>query len=501
MEMATAIQTEIARVSRYAEPALAELCRRSLHRFVLEFWNTINRESFHDNWHIRLICQEIEALFWDVVHHRPKKYDLVINVPFGTSKSTIVTKMLPAWAWTNAPQIGIITGSYKAELSLEHADQTRDVIQSSKFKCLFPERRLRPDSNAKGEYQIQSLLGKGAWTNGGKRFSCSVGGGITGFHGSVLILDDPLNPRQAEAASGLERRAANDWTDKSFLTRKTDKDTVPLILIMQRLHQDDTTGHVLNRGVPVRHINLPGELIPNHPHIKVSPPEWERFYTDGLLDPVRLSRPALTDLKATLGTYGYSAQILQHPVPPEGGMFRPDNIKIVQGLSGGAVEQECWYWDKAGTAGGGAWTVGVLMAKSRNQAVPRFIIRKIVRGQWEAGQRESIIKAEAQLTGRNVAVVIEQEPGSGGKESAQSTIRNLAGIKCVADRPSGDKALRADPFSVQVNVGNVGIVDGPWLAAYLDEMRFFPFSTYQDQVDASSGAFNYLAQVKRVGAW
>jgi predicted phage terminase large subunit-like protein len=157
------------------------------------------------------------------------------------------------------------------------------------------------------------------------------------------------------------------------------------------------------------------------------------------------------------------------------------------------------YWDKAGTAGAGAFTVGVQMWEMRTS--PRFVIVKVVRGQWESSERERIIWDEAELAGRQCMIMVEQEPGSGGKESAESTIRNLAGFKAKADRPSGDKTFRADPFSVQVNAGNVGIVNGPWLNDYVEEMRYFPLGRFKDQIDASSGAFNYLATGKRVGAW
>jgi predicted phage terminase large subunit-like protein len=135
------------------------------------------------------------------------------------------------------------------------------------------------------------------------------------------------------------------------------------------------------------------------------------------------------------------------------------------------------------------------------RTVPRFVIVKIVRGQWESSERERIILDEAKLAGRQCKVVVEQEPGSGGKESAQGTIRNLAGFNVKADHPTGDKAYRADPFSVQVNAGNVGIVNGPWLNDFIEEMRYFPLGRYKDQIDAGSGAFNELASGKRVGAF
>jgi predicted phage terminase large subunit-like protein len=100
-----------------------------------------------------------------------------------------------------------------------------------------------------------------------------------------------------------------------------------------------------------------------------------------------------------------------------------------------------------------------------------------------------------------VVVYHEQEPGSGGKESAEATIRNLAGFVSMADRPVGDKVYRADPYSVQVNNGNVYVLRAAWTDDFIEEHRFYPFSTYKDQVDAASGAFGRLTAYKEVGTW
>jgi predicted phage terminase large subunit-like protein len=125
----------------------------------------------------------------------------------------------------------------------------------------------------------------------------------------------------------------------------------------------------------------------------------------------------------------------------------------------------------------------------------------VVRGQWDAYDRERIIRLTAEADGRPVEIGIEQEPGSGGLESAQNTVRNLAGFTVFKDRPTGDKATRADPFVVQVNGGNVRMLKGEWNRDYLNELLYWPNSKYKDQVDASSGAFLRLCQVKRrIGA-
>jgi predicted phage terminase large subunit-like protein len=120
------------------------------------------------------------------------------------------------------------------------------------------------------------------------------------------------------------------------------------------------------------------------------------------------------------------------------------------------------------------------------------------RGQWETNVREQIIRTTAEADGPDVFIYVEQEPGSGGKESAEATIRNLSGFSVHADRPTGDKTFRADPFSVQVNNGNVQLMRGEWNRDLIEELRYFPFSKYKDIVDACSLAFIKLTQKKRV---
>lgn len=161
------------------------------------------------------------------------------------------------------------------------------------------------------------------------------------------------------------------------------------------------------------------------------------------------------------------------------------------------------YWDKAGTQGGGKFSAGVLMAK---RASGRYVILNIERGQWSAGNREAMIKqkADADRTmyhGR-VTTWVEQEPGSGGKESAENTVLNLAGHTVHAERVTGDKVTRAGPLSSQVEVGNVDVVADlgpavngvPALEAFLNEAQNFDgVHGFSDQIDAASGGFNKLA--------
>jgi predicted phage terminase large subunit-like protein len=266
-------------------------------------------------------------------------------------------------------------------------------------------------------------------------------------------------------------------------------------MVMQRLHQNDPTGYLLKiRKDQIKHICLPGE-IKNYARL-VNPPELIDFYSpEGLLDPVRLSWRALNDFNLH-GQYTYGSQIGQDPIPLGGGMFKVDNVSVVlHPPQPHEIQELVRYWDKAATEGGdGAFTAGVKMAKLKDKS---FIVLDVKRGRWSTEKREQIIRQTAEADGRRCRIGIEQEPGSGGKESADATIKNLSGYMAHKDRPTGDKAQRADPYSVQVNVGNVKILQGAWNADYLEELKNFPQSTYKDQTDASSGAFATLTKRKQ----
>jgi predicted phage terminase large subunit-like protein len=390
-----------------------------------------------------------------------------------------------------------ITASYSDALALESAEKSRDLIRSDKFKMLFPNIEIKQDKDTKSNFRVvkREQACKGFMARvvyGGGRFSTSVGGAATGFHGHILIIDDPLNPKQSVSEKFLQN--ANAWMDQTLSTRKTDKEVSTTILIMQRLHQDDPTGHLLAKNKKnVKHICLPGEI--NTYREKVKPVELLQYYVNNLLDPIRLNELVLKELEADLGQYGYAGQIGQNPTPPGGGMFKVDHIQIIQTMPIDINFQTIIrYWDKAGSQDTGCFTAGVKMAKLVNG---RYLILDVKKGQWAAEERERIIKEVAYADTSKVIIGVEQEGGSGGKESAEATVRNLVGFSVYLDHPSGDKIFRADPFSVQVNNGNVQLLQGDWNQAYIEELRGFPFGKYKDQVDASSAAFNKLA-VKRM---
>lgn len=385
--------------------------------------------------------------------------------------STIFSVMFEAWAWTRYPQAQFICGSYSRDLAMELARKNRDVITSEKYKRLFPEVVLREDQNTKANFVN---------TKGGKRYSVGSGSSVIGMHAHFIVIDDPIDPRAA--ISDAELNEINRWISQTLSGRKVDKEIVPTILVMQRLNQNDPSGYKLAKRGALRHICLPAEEDDN-----IKPPELRANYVDGLLDPIRLTRHYLEEEKKE-GAYYYSGQYQQNPVPLGGGMFKTDRLVIDYNppLRFNSIVR---FWDKAATLRGGAYTVGVLMGKD---AKGRFWILDVIRGQWDSFTREDKIVQTAQMDGSHIIIGIEQEPGSGGKDSVVSSISRLAGYRVRPTRAVQDKVLRADPFSVQVNAGNVWLKEAPWNKEFVDELKHFPKSKYKDQVDASSGAFSLV---------
>lgn len=294
--------------------AKAELCKRDFFYFLQEFWSVIIPEDPVYNWHIEYLCKELQTLVEKVANREVKDYDLVINIPPGTSKSTIVTIMLPVWAWVIDSTIRNLTASYSSSLSTDHALKSRDIIRSDKFKDMFPDILIKQDQDNKTHYKN---------VKGGERYATSVTGTVTGFHAHLIIVDDPLNPKGA--SSEADRITANNFMDVTLSTRKVNKSVTPTILVMQRLHELDCTGNWLSKeGKQFKHICLPGELSKD-----VKPIELRDRYINGLLDVTRLDKNVLDELKINLGSYGYAGQIMQIPTPEGGGIWQ-QWIKPVQ---------------------------------------------------------------------------------------------------------------------------------------------------------------------------
>lgn len=464
----------------WSEPELIRsITRESFFEFVVEFWDTVVDEPFTYNWHIEYLAAFYQNIAHRVYKRSPKEYDYVVNIPPGSTKTLLTCVLFPAWIWTwwsGANFIGVSHAFKGAERSTRFC---RQVIKSDKYRMCYPDVVISEEQDAKAYF---SNTGKG------EMMSFGVGGNVKGRHADFILADDLFDPD--DAYSIVKTDTVNRYITNSLWDRRKNMRRSVFILIMQRLHQNDPTGMLLKKygEKKICQVCIPGELSD-----KVKPTALRKFYKHGLMDPTRHGREALDEVKMN-GDYYYSGQIMQNPVPLGGGMFKPERIVI-------DTPPEKWtkvvrYWDTAVSEKKTAcYTVGLKMGKNCDG---RFWILDVKRGRWGASARRQVIRQTAETDGRNVIVGLEQEPGASGKETAESQAKELAGFRVKLDRPTGDKVVRADSLAAQVNAGNVSMVRGDWNDALIEELRFFPKSTYKDQADAGSGAFKELTSA-RVG--
>ena len=454
-----------------------ELCSRHLADFVRQAWHVLEpKNKYIHGWHVDVICEHLEAVTAGDIRR------LLINVPPGTMKSTLCNVFWPAWEWgpRGLAAHRIISAAHEQSLAVRDTLKTRRLITSDWYRSLWPSVVLTADQNQKLYYENEDT---------GWRQACPVSS-MTGKRGDRVIWDDP---HSVEAALSVADRTTTIREFRETLpSRLNSPEESAIVIVMQRLHEEDVSGVILeNKEFGYEHLCLPMEYEAKRKcttSIGFSDP---REAEGELLFPERFPEPVIQEYKVTLGAYGYAGQMQQRPAPRTDGFFEWDRLELVEKAAIPKMRKLIRYWDKAGTEGGGAMTAGVMMGLGVDGL---FYVLNVVRGQWAAPKRERIIKQTAQSDGVKVHVWIEQEPGSGGKESADATLVRLTGFVAKAERPTGDKAVRAEPYSVAVEGSRVRVLIASWTQDFIDEHKTFPMGKYKDQIDAASGGFNKLAE-------
>jgi len=399
-------------------------------------------------------------------------------VPPRCMKSLLVSVFWPAWVWTTRPHTRWLFSSYSNQLSGRDSLYCRDVIQSSWYQKHWGDRfRLRGDPNEKNRFNNDRK---------GFRLATSTGGLGTGEGGDFIIADDPHNVTNSE--SDTQRENDLRWWDQPMSTRGNNASTACHVVVMQRLHERDLTGHLLEQG-GYEHLCLPMEFEPARRCVTSLGWPDPRTQEGELLCPRRFPVETVEELKLRLGLYGTAGQLQQRPAPLDGGLFQRSWFPIVATQPAGYARR-VRYWDLAASEDGD-YTCGELLSRANNGT---YYLEDIRRGRWNPAQRDTFILKTAQADGQAVEILLEQEPGSAGKSVTHYLTRQLAGFTVRSDRPTGDKQVRAEPFASQCGIHNVQLVAGDWNAPFLDELCLFPKGRYDDQVDASSGAFGYLAR-------
>ena len=289
-------------------------------------------EEFVDNWHIDAIVAHLEA----VKAHNIKR--LIINIPPRHLKSFIVSVCFPAWILGHSPSSKIMVASYSQRLSFKHSSDTRNIMASPWYRGLFPETTLSKSDNQKQKF---------CTVQHGFRFASSIGGTLTGEGGDVLIVDDPQTPLQA--GSEASRAKVIEWFDHSFSTRLNDKKNGAIVVVMQRLHTDDLTGHLLKKGC-WHLLNLPS-VCEEDTEISCGQFHYHRKKGEFLI-PSREGKKEIDLIKKEIGSYAFSAQYQQNPVPSEGSIIRAIWLQYHSPMEDFATDDALIYqsWDTAAKA-------------------------------------------------------------------------------------------------------------------------------------------------------
>lgn len=470
-----------------------ELARRELIHFVKQSWHVIEPATeFKNNWHIGAVCEHVQAVKDGEIRN------LLVNMPPRFLKSIVISVALPAWSWIDSPEFRWLYSSYSYGLSVRDAVKTRRILQSNWYRNRWGDKfKLTSDQNTKERYENDKL---------GYRITTSVNGGATGEGGDILVADDPHNIIEIE--SEAFRKNVITWWSEVMPSRLNDPMSGGKIVVMQRSHQHDLSGWILDTLDDYEHLMIPNEFDPArrvYTSIGFTDP---REKAGELLAPNRVDKETTKNLKKALGTHGYAGQYQQTPSARGGNLFAVEELNLVKRIKESNIKKRWRSWDKAATQDGGDYTVGLRMGKYKKprlngtfdedgeERCSIYFIDDVVRGQWSPAKREKRIVKTSNKDGKKVSILVEQEGGSGGKESAEATEKRLKNRKVVLEKPSGKKEDRADDFAVAIENGEVDILDNQdWTEDLIDEYRHFPASKNDDQVDAGSGAFNKL-QVK-----
>lgn len=464
-------ETDAQRARSDAE-AIRDRCK-SFSNFVKEAWHVIEPGTkLKWNWHLEAMCRHLEA-----ITHGEMTPWLIINVPPGSSKSTIVSVLWQAWEWgpLGLRHHRFVSTSFEEGNVKRDTRKTRNLIQSQWYQALWPEVVMIRSGETSFE---NSATG----TREGVTFSA-----VTGKRGDRVIIDDPHSLRGAESEAD-RTRATREFLEGG-LNRTNDAEKSAMVIVMQRLHEGDLTGVLLARDLGFVHLCIPMEFEPARRF--TTPINWTdpRSYDGELMDPGRFPATSVERQKKA-GEYSWAGQYQQRPAPREGGMFKVDLIGIVDSCPPGGSTVA--GWDLAGSKRKSSpYTARVLMTRIGGDIYVRHVARKHT-NPTETERMIETLSVEDRNRVPDLLISVPQDPGFGGKAFKWRVSEILMGFNYRSTPETGAKETRAEPFAAQVGAERVFLVRGDWNAEYIEELRNFPGGSLKDQVDASSRAFQEL---------
>lgn len=419
--------------------------------------------------HIDRICTMLErVVIGDVTR-------LIINISPRSGKTELIIKLFMAWAMGNFPHSQFIHASYSKRLATSNTYAARAIMLHEAYAEIFPELSLADDSKAKDEFRT---------ADGGIVYATGAEGSITGYgagsmdssqFGGCILIDDPH--KAGEAESDTVRQNVLDWFQVTMESRKNSPET-PIVIVMQRLHESDLAGWLLDGGN--------GE-------------DWELLKIPAIDDagqsffPEKFPLDMLARLEQA-NPYVFAGQYMQEPAPRDGGTIKPHMIEIVDALP--ADVRYVRGWDLAATKNAGDATAGAKLCVKDGITY----IADLVHMRGSPDEVEALLVSTARMDGRHCKQSIPQDPGQAGKAQASYLSKKLAGTSFVFSTETGDKLTRAAPFIAQVNIGNVRMLRAPWNEKLIHEFRMIPNSKHDDILDGCGRAYNELSSANQFSA-
>jgi predicted phage terminase large subunit-like protein len=462
------------------------LCERSLADYVRLAWPILNPgTAFISNWHIGLICEYLHACNLGQIRR------LIINQPPKTTKSTIVSAMWPTWWWgpQKHPDTRWLFASYSERVSTRDSLNRRTVISSDWYQQLWGARvKLLADQNQKTIFQN---------TARGQMLATTMSGQGTGLGGNYLVVDDPHDTEKVTSEKERERALRN--FDQKLYTRLDDRIDGVIVVVMQRLHTKDLTGHLLAGSGSENWELLCIPMEAPAPKVYIFPVSKKQYSRKAgeLLNPAREGPDQVAEHKARLGTLGYAAQFQQQPVPEGGAIFKREYFKLWPVDEDGAADlpnfkRVIQSWD---TAIKDTETSSFTVCSTWGEFDRGYFLIDVWRKHVEFPDMIHAMHELAQRW-RPEAILVED------KSSGQSAIQELkrSSLPVIAVPVDSDKTARARAAAPTAEAGKLWISrNAPWAGLYLDELCNFPRSEFTDQVDSTTQYINWVRETEWVG--
>jgi len=443
--------------------------RQDLGTFIAAVFQTVSPGDLYlHNWHIDAVVHQLMRV------HRGESRHLIITQPPRSLKSICTSVAFVAWSLGHDPTRRFACVSYSGELAATFSRQFRLVITSDWYRRLFPNMRLAKDTETECET-----------TRGGGRFAVAVGGSFTGRGADVIIIDDPLKAGDAQSESA--RRQVNDWFGATLLSRLDDKEHGAIMLVMQRLHEDDLAGKLLREG-NWYHLNLPA-IAEEDQDVQIGADAVHRFPRGEALHPKRESVAVLEDIKAGMGSLAFSAQYLQSPIPAAGNLIKRDWIGWYENPPERDLGiQIAQSWDMASTTSEKSdWSVCTTWLLDKR----RYFLVDVWRGRLEFPFLKRQLIDLAERHSPNTLLIEEAGPGLHMLQELRAN--PISGIPMpIGIKPDGAKFVRMEAQCSRFEAGQIFLPkEAPWLGDFLKEILAFPSGRHDDQIDSISQFLNW----------